>query len=634
MIVDPGFEYSTKAVADGYYNAFTELGYEVIQYDTLTSLNIIRAGLSGRETCYEQITEMACAPIINQVINDSIDCVFMIHGYWMNPSIIIALRNLCVKTALILTDDPMQVDVSTQWSKFYEFIFTNERNTRQFHHNCTYLPMAVDNSIFYPINKEELDVKYRSQILIGGSLYKERVDFIDNSPELIDVLLKWDTKIVGSRKTKFKDERLNNLFGENRISIEEMAKYVAGTEICIDIPKNEYFDAVFGNSNREKIKASCLSPRIFECCASKIPVLTSRDRSDMVELYDKPCGFDDYGWTYENDKDLANQLNNFLLKKRNYAVDKMYEHTIKNHTYVNRVKIIEEKMRIHPSITDLRDDHPINIIVGERWDKNWNQNYYVGKQAQWFTKWRGIDNLRTSVEQNYFKGGLHTTPVKTDEVDIISNGPSFEQNFDKCKDHNIIKFYLNQAIEYKTSKDINFAVVIHPDFDVFERCYEKANISGVELIASTLANYKVIKKWHDEFQNFWFFNTGCEKGIKKIVYEDTKYPVLSSGFTVAFSAMVVAKFLGFKKINIYGVDFCYLNNRQYAFSDLNYEKVNKRLLSLVPDAKGCPVFTNPIMLKSRDAVLEFIEHNPDIEFRVYGRGILIGKNCKNLINVF
>ncbi len=33
-IVDPGFDYSTLAVAESYYRAFFRLGYDVAEYDT------------------------------------------------------------------------------------------------------------------------------------------------------------------------------------------------------------------------------------------------------------------------------------------------------------------------------------------------------------------------------------------------------------------------------------------------------------------------------------------------------------------------------------------------------------------------------------------------------------------------
>ena len=35
MIIDPGFQYSTLAIAESFFDAFVELGYETHEYDTL-----------------------------------------------------------------------------------------------------------------------------------------------------------------------------------------------------------------------------------------------------------------------------------------------------------------------------------------------------------------------------------------------------------------------------------------------------------------------------------------------------------------------------------------------------------------------------------------------------------------------
>ena len=47
MIIDPGFEYSTLAVAESYCNAFADLGYDLVEYDMLKALNINREGLKS-----------------------------------------------------------------------------------------------------------------------------------------------------------------------------------------------------------------------------------------------------------------------------------------------------------------------------------------------------------------------------------------------------------------------------------------------------------------------------------------------------------------------------------------------------------------------------------------------------------
>lgn len=619
LIVDPGFKYSTLAVAESYADAFERSGYEVVEYDMQRSLQMARRGLSGnKEISHEEITEFASGAILNQVIQDKIDLVIGVHGYFLNASIVNSLQSLGVKTALILTDDPMQVDISTEWSRHYQYVFTNERNTASRHKNCHYLPVAVNELIF---NQQTVDPQYVSTILIGGSMYRERFEFIESNRRLCDLLVKHNTFIVGSRKRDFeKDLRLNGLFKENIISYETMSKYVAGTWISIDIPKDEFKCGMFGEVNKENVRATCLSPRVFETFASGRMCLTSAYRSEIRKLFP---GFNIPTW--DDSEDLCNLIEQFIEQPDEIQMKSIEEYTLKNHTYMNRVKEIERVMDINPKMKYTNKRSPkltkeesraqMVEILTPAWEKNFEELKPLYSS-------RSIVNILTDKNFECQKA-----------IHIISNGSSL-----KSLDvgYNGIRLFLNGASEFQDSGNKStmlkdYILVIHPKDDVYERCFANKPCN-CDLICSTLANPKVVKHFLDNDRNVYFFNTGCE-GIKEQVFNFTKFPVLGSGFTVGFSALTVAKLLGFKEVKIHGLDFCYLNGEKYRNQKLNYTQMREEETLIVPDLNGHPVITSQIMVSSKNSCLEFMKSNPDIKFKVYGEGLLYSKDIPNLENV-
>lgn len=623
MIVDPGFDYSTLAIAEAYCDAFETLGFDIVEYDLKKSIDIARIGI-GKEANYHSITEMACSPIVNQVINDKIDVVLMIHGFWMNPSIVVSLREIGCKTGLILTDEPMQTDRALEWSRYFEYVFTNDRNTlNSFGKRGHYLPVAVNHNIF---KEQEVLERHKSDILIGGSFYKERIEFLEN-PVVYQFLNLYDTSFVGSRKLDFENPGLNKFVKANKISYEEMAKYVSGTKLSIDIPRNEFNCKVFGESNKNKVKASCLSPRIFECIASRSLFLTSNVRKDICDLF-PDISFPVYG-NEEECVELAKLLldPNELIEWKKFYYGDIYDYTLKNHTYENRTKKIMEVMNLRPTIKDLRNDGVVNVLVNKRWDDQWTNNFSVCVKNGWYTQLRNLDYLK-DLPNKY-----------GNTVDIISNGPSLEASYIKlCQENRYnqkVRLYLNNAIRFKNNCGYNegttYSLAIHPNDDVYERCFRDIDIDGIDLICSTLACPKVIEKFVSTNFGVYFFNTGNEGGIKKQVYEQTKYPVLNPGLTVGFSALSVAVYLGFKHIHIYGLDFCYKGNKKYAFeSEVQLASLDKKMITLVEDAKGRPVISDQVMIKSRDITLKFIEEHPDVTFSVYGEGLLYSSKLPNL----
>jgi hypothetical protein len=242
------------------------------------------------------------------------------------------------------------------------------------------------------------------------------------------------------------------------------------------------------------------------------------------------------------------------------------------------------------------------------------------KELNYYTEDKSIERFK-----NYFNGR---------EANIIGNSPSLEKYIDKLKASKITNITMNESIKYVNSF---FNVVIHPDEDVYDRCYKDLDLNYhfCMLLSSTVANNLVIKKWLDKKRKVYFFNTSVDTSdIKNEVAEYTKYPSLGAGYSVGYSAITVAIYLGFSKINIYGLDFSYVDNKRYAFEKpIKFSEFNRRQFDVVCNNCDEMVITDTVLQKTRDSILYLMSKNLDIEFKVYGRGILFSDNLKNLISI-
>lgn len=619
MIVDPGHDFSTLAIAESYTRAFERLGYEIVEYDTLRALRIVGSGLKAHKfpTNLHQTSEMACAPILSQVIIDSIDVVLVIHGIYMNPAIVMAIRKTGCKVGLILTDDPMQVSLSKRYSQYYDFVFTNDKNTVNQHKNCYYLPVAVDETIFVPGD----DLFRMYDLLVAWSFYKERFDFLADE-RIKKILLKNKTAMLGARSRDTGDPDLDKLFIRKKVSYEELAIHLASSFVCIDFPRNE-FVVYGGEGNKEAIKATCVSPRILECIATKTICITTDVRESLYEIVPQ-----DLLTVASKEEDFETISDKFLndSKERQRITNILYYEVLPKNTYFERAKTIEKIMGLAVGINK-KSIGTINQQIMNKWDSKWKENYNHCVKSKHYIPERSVSFYKDRFVEQY-KDAL------SEMCNIVSNGPSLEEtaSSERFFADNFVTFYLNEAVKIVQSfHKEKFAVVIHPDDDVYERCYADFGCcSKITLLTSTLACHKVADRWIAKDGKVVFFNSSGEEGVKKKVIERVNYPVFSSGLSVAYSAITAAIYMGFKKINLFGLDFSYVNNRKYAYKHCSFTDLNRSELLVVQDNKGSPVLTDHTLLRSRNSVLGLIKSNPDIEFKVFGRGILYNNEVSNL----
>lgn len=193
---------------------------------------------------------------------------FAVHGAYISPEAVMRYRNLGIPTAVYLLDEPYEVDRSTLWARFYNWVFSVDRATLPVHSqysHAEYLPLGFDEYVFHP---EGPSIK--SEILVLGSCYGTRSNLLG------PLLKKWGQHItwVGPRWKQLCSEGTHI---DQYVSPEQCAQLYRGANIVLNIHRDSYWSH-FGNLNRRKIIATHLNPRFWEAAACRsCQLITPRD---------------------------------------------------------------------------------------------------------------------------------------------------------------------------------------------------------------------------------------------------------------------------------------------------------------------------------------------------------------------
>lgn len=634
MVLDSGFQYSSQDISKSLYRAFERIcGSEnVYNFTTGSACEFSEKALTVHSLFQDRpgpdhndIIALACDPILRYAALTQIDLIIAIHGYHINPVVIECLRSSCpnTKTAVWLVDEPQQVDISKTWAERYDYVFTNDKNTISVHgiERSFHLPTAFDDEIFN-IDKEKLDDKYKSEILICGSIYPERFEFIE---KIYDYIKKRNIKIIGKivrRDQYFSKPKLNQIYNDSIVPISEMAKYMAGADIVLDIPRRSDLSE-FGRTNKQGITASSISPRIYETAASESLILTTNSRDEIKQLFDE-----DEHVTYDDIEDCVNKIIYYLENEdeRKQITEKAKKKVFDKHKFVDRVNQIADYLPEKPlntRVVGLNLDQPIQNSVAKNlffdiWQKNIKDN----------TEFVNIGSLNDFLNTGKDKFAL-----------VISNGPSLEKNIDKLKelfDDESLKnkfdiFSMNSSYKELRKKGIvpKFHNQIHPTEDQMKHFENVPHDKTVFLCASIISN-KVISSWTGDKR--LYIPMGIIKAGIEIPKEyENKFSLVESALVVAFSTTCIAIHFGYEKIIWLGLDFSYVNNKKYAFQKPNYKDMFRNGFIVKEDVHGGPVITNNVMLDACKFMIALSNGQRDAEFyNLTEDGILYDDNVNRM----
>lgn len=337
LVIGCGNTLCTRDVTLGLVRGLREIGVAVDFYDTLAE------GRSGELTLVPRA--------------DGADAAVVIHGRRIPAALVARIRGIDTPAVLWATDDPHEIDDSARYGRNYDFVLTVERHAVAVHgeDRSAWLPTAVDPTVYRPWNElparssdgrlQKADAStcadYRQEILVAGSLYPERLLFLS---EIGDWLLTKNVRLIGPKRGSWEHAGLARIHEARCLTTEEMARYVAGSQVVLDVPRDPRRSA-FGRTNQRGVAASGCGPRCFQVPAAGALLATSSERTDIFEhfhagdvlIYDSPRDF-----TARAERLLSDP------EGRSAMVARSRETVLSRHTYAARaralVEILEERM--------------------------------------------------------------------------------------------------------------------------------------------------------------------------------------------------------------------------------------------------------------------------------------------------
>ena len=189
-----------------------------------------------------------------------------------------------------------------------------------------FLPLALDESIYFPSEKENKDI----DLLFVGNLDFKResllVNLIEAFPGLnIQIYGGYIGFIISKRHFKYYFKGYKKYFRNKELSPSEVNKLYSKTKIAINIHDNQS-------------KYGC-NPRFFEILGTKTFQLV--DNNKFIDEY-----FSDKVVTYTSYKDLNNKIKKYINNEniRASIAEQCYQEVINNHTFLQRVKYILTKI--------------------------------------------------------------------------------------------------------------------------------------------------------------------------------------------------------------------------------------------------------------------------------------------------
>ncbi|MBJ9992283.1 glycosyltransferase family protein [Paenibacillus sp. S28] len=270
---------------------------------------------------------------VEAVLQAAPDLVLALDGMFVNNEMMDIIRQLGIRTAVWLTDDPYYTDMTTENVKHYDYIFTLESNCIPFYQQlgCTHvyhLSFAAHTEYYRPSRNIS---PLRRDVSFIGSAYWNRIGFFD---PIIDRLMQHNTVFNGiwwdrlPQYTAYQDRiELNKWMGP-----AETAEAYNGSKIVINLHRSHEDDTV--NNNAIKIPAASPNPRTFEISACATLQL-SDSRSDLAKFYTPGVEIE----TYSSPEELLYKIEYYLAheeERRQIALNAL-ERTFRDHTYGKRL---------------------------------------------------------------------------------------------------------------------------------------------------------------------------------------------------------------------------------------------------------------------------------------------------------
>jgi spore maturation protein CgeB len=316
-IVYPVFEWASRYVAESVEKSFKKIGWDVLSLDPV-SLAPFYADLMEKRGYKDIIInkkliyDLVFEKIAFKILEEEVKFALFIHGGYVSERFVNILRKYNVNTAVWLLDDPHEIDFSKRYSYFYDYVFTVEKESVEIHKrkvkDVFYLPLGYDEDIFSP---KDVDEKYKSDICVLGSGFKERIELLE---KIYPYIKNRKLKLVGKWDNLSSQSPLLNHVVEGVVRPEVASLYYSGAKIVINQHRDETGSLIGTNIN--EVKGISPNPRLFECIACGSFCIIDDKRKGAFDFFKKTAEIDSFSSDLELTEKINFWLDNETLRKK------------------------------------------------------------------------------------------------------------------------------------------------------------------------------------------------------------------------------------------------------------------------------------------------------------------------------
>lgn len=277
-IVMPSHFFSTRDVGVGLSEGFRKIGYHVTDINYNTRLEYWRGiwdltneGDPSKKQV-EQMYERATGDVLFQLIRNKPDLVIIVDGTQLHVIFWAWMRELGLRSAVVMTDCPYQDVQNAYVAEKCEFAFANDiLSARKM--GAIYLPMAYRETIHHPMIVAK---KYKSDVVFVGSGFQERIKLLEAVDfEGIDFKLLGHWGIDDSSPIK----KFNN---QDSLAVpnEEVAQYYNGAKLVLDLDRTSID---FGGALQVDGRGSA-GPRIYEAAACSCAIVAQDNIEEISSV--------------------------------------------------------------------------------------------------------------------------------------------------------------------------------------------------------------------------------------------------------------------------------------------------------------------------------------------------------------
>ena len=342
-LVYPSAAWSTRDVAAGYARAFESLGHEVLRLDFWQAACRAAGGLDPR--FYQRALEpqsrlTALKEILAGLRSSRASWALIVHGADLPRDLPEDLRSRGMRSALLLTDEPYELQRSLAYAKGYDLVLTNDPATlgphRTAHPHAEYLPPGFDPEVMHP--DPQAPVSY--DVAFVGTWFRERVAFfetlweeIEHRPHLLagywfkpgDRLPQGDLPPGGSPLAA----RVKPVI----VLPTELCKVYQRTKVSINLHRGSLWHA-----NPEGVRALGVNPRLFEIAgAGGFQLVDARAEVRRCFAEDEVALFSSLE---EGRRMLREWLEPSREAERKEMASRALKRALSEHTYAHRAKTL------------------------------------------------------------------------------------------------------------------------------------------------------------------------------------------------------------------------------------------------------------------------------------------------------